>query len=80
MKAKPIAPRGTTAKTYAHIAQQAGILANEVNPRPEDEEYKEGRLLVVTYLRMAASKLRQISEARAAAEKGLKGSLGRGAT
>jgi hypothetical protein len=61
--------KGTTAKMYAHYASQAGVLANEINPRPEDEEYKEARLLAVTYLRMAASKLRQVSEAMALVEK-----------
>jgi hypothetical protein len=69
--AKEVAPlKGTTAKTYLHIAQQAGVLVNEVIPRTNDEEYKEARLLAVTYLRMAAAKLRQVAEARALVEKG----------
>jgi hypothetical protein len=63
--------RGIPAKTYTHLASQAGIIADQIVPRGEgDDEFKEARLLVVTYLRMAASKLRQVSEARALKEKG----------
>jgi hypothetical protein len=56
---------------YAQFASQVGVLANEINPMPDDEEYKEARFLVVTYLRMAATKLRGLAELRALAEKGL---------
>jgi hypothetical protein len=64
-----IDPNRTTAQTYEHLASQAGIIANEVYPRGHDDQYKEQRLVIVTYLRMAASRLRELSAAKSIIEK-----------
>jgi hypothetical protein len=64
-----IDPKATTAKTYLNMASNAGIIADQVTPRGEDQGYKEARFVVVTYLRMAASKLREIAEHKAVQEK-----------
>ena len=56
----------TTAKDFAKAAIEIGKLAEQMNPGDSDPVYEQSRKLIVTYLRMAATKAREIAEHKAA--------------
>lgn len=57
----------TTAKDFAKVATQIGQIADLLRP-PDSDPHAQARNLIVFHLRSAATKAREIAEAKASKE------------